>query len=198
MAASTPLPSPSQLVEKIPLIKSPSFWVPAPVQLPPDIHPLPESIEVYFVYPHTLESHALSTLPSALHSLEQAHSQRLHLLASLAESKERARKAHLNRLAPGWGEGGGVMEPVRRETVLIGNSAPPAVAKPGVKVVQDLLEEDESEENGTGVLMGDSPQEMGAGSLDRLEREQMQALVDGLAAMDGERTKRGGDFGDLI
>ena len=146
-----------------------------------------------FVYPHTLESHALSTLPPALHALQQTHSQRLHLLASLAESKERARKAHLNKLAPGWGEGGGVMEPVRRDTVLIGNAALPV---PKTKVVHDLMEDDEDEDSllGEQPVVG-SPKEMGTDSLDRIEREQMQALVEGLAAMD---SKRGGDVGDLF
>lgn len=172
-----------------------------------------------FVYPHTLESHCLTALPAALHTLQTAHSQRLHLLASLAESKERARKATLNRLAPGWGEGGGIMEPVRRESVLIGSAGPSAggvaVAPKGGAV--DLLEEeDEGDGMGLGLaiaqrveekaegksgeqmgtLLGEdqlgSPKEMGSGTLDRLEQEQMQALVDGLAAMDGERTRKAG------
>lgn len=92
------------------------------------------------------------------------------------------------------------MEPVRRETVLIGSAAPaPSVAKAGgVKLDQNLMEDEDEIEGGIEGMMGESPKQMGVDTLDRLEREQMQALVDGLAAMDGERTKRGGDFGDLI
>ncbi|GAA5875097.1 hypothetical protein JCM3774_003427 [Rhodotorula dairenensis] len=106
-----PFPTPAQLVDRVPLIKNPGFWVPKPVQLPPDIHPLPDDVQAYFVYPHTLEAHVLQTLPPALADLQAAHQQRLALLASYAESKERARRAELNRLAPGWHEGEGVMQP---------------------------------------------------------------------------------------
>lgn len=39
--------STSQLVAKIPLIKSPELWIPKPVALPSDIHPLPTDINAY-------------------------------------------------------------------------------------------------------------------------------------------------------
>lgn len=189
-------PTTTELVDKVPLIKSPSFWVPKPVELPQDVHPLPDDITAYvrspssptscptplmtlpvqFVYPHTLENYVLTTLPAALQSLEATHAARLSLLASVAESKERARKVQLNRLAPGWSEGG-VMEPMRKNTV-------------SPSVTTDLLGNDDDE------LVG-SPKEMGINSLDQMEKDQMQALVDGLAAMDGERTRQQAS-GDLI
>ncbi|KAK4052694.1 hypothetical protein OIV83_001981 [Microbotryomycetes sp. JL201] len=119
MSSNDPaFPTTLQLVEKVPLIKSPSFWVSKPIELPPDIHPLPEDVQAYFVYPHTIEAHALSALPAALDKLHRAHEARCHLLASYAESKERARKARLNQIAPGWSEGGQVMQPSRKETRL--------------------------------------------------------------------------------
>ncbi|KAM0786783.1 hypothetical protein ACM66B_002217 [Microbotryomycetes sp. NB124-2] len=108
-------PTTVQLVDKVPLIKSPSFWVSKPVELPPDIHPLPDDVHAYFVYPHTIEAHALSALPAALSNLRQAHEARCHLLASYADSKERARKERLNQIAPGWSEGGQVMQPSNKE-----------------------------------------------------------------------------------
>ncbi|SCZ97337.1 BZ3500_MvSof-1268-A1-R1_Chr4-2g07146 [Microbotryum saponariae] len=136
------------LVEKVPLIKSPSFWVPKPVELPPDIHPLPDSVEPYvrerairatstdhptdsephvlpssttvphqqFVYPFTIENHALSVLPAALEALRSSHGQRLERLRSYSEAKEKARKAHLNAVAPGWTGDGGMILPSKKET----------------------------------------------------------------------------------
>ncbi|SGY74642.1 BQ5605_C005g03374 [Microbotryum silenes-dioicae] len=104
------------LVEKVPLIKSPSFWVPKPVELPPDIHPLPDSVEPYFVYPFTIENHALSVLPAALEALRSSHAQRLERLRSYSEAKEKARKAHLNAVAPGWTGDGGMILPSKKET----------------------------------------------------------------------------------
>ncbi|KAM0745859.1 hypothetical protein T439DRAFT_384570 [Meredithblackwellia eburnea MCA 4105] len=216
---ANPIPSTSQLVEKVPLIKSPSFWVPPPVELPPDIHPLPDDLTAYFVYPHTLESHALATLPHALDSLSSLHSQRVHLLASLAESRERARRAHLNKLAPGWGEGGGgIMQPVRRETGVVGGGAGGGERGGGKKDkgVRDLMDSDREEEeegeshvgtekrNRDSDLLGEGgggtcpPTTTGTDkATDAFEREQMQALVDGLAAMDARNTTLG-RVGDLL
>ncbi|KWU44548.1 hypothetical protein RHOSPDRAFT_33875 [Rhodotorula sp. JG-1b] len=133
-----PFPTPAQLVDRVPLIKNPGFWVPKPVQLPPDIHPLPDDVQAYFVYPHTLEAHVLRTLPPALAQLQAVQQQRLALLASYAESKERARRAELNRLAPGWHEGkGGVMQPLKA-----GSSAAGAAKNHGDE--HDLLLGDET------------------------------------------------------
>ncbi|KAK4057515.1 hypothetical protein OIO90_001584 [Microbotryomycetes sp. JL221] len=111
-------PTTLQLVDKVPLIKSPSFWVSKPVELPPDIHPLPEDVHAYFVYPHTIESHALSVLPAALEELRHKHEARCRTLTSYAESKERARKARLNQIAPGWSEGGSIMQPSKKDPAL--------------------------------------------------------------------------------
>ncbi|KAG0658505.1 hypothetical protein C6P46_005748 [Rhodotorula mucilaginosa] len=135
-----PFPTPAQLVDRVPLIKNPGFWVPKPVQLPPDIHPLPDDVQAYFVYPHTLEAHVLQTLPPALAQLQAEQQQRLALLASYAESKERARRAELNRLAPGWHEGkGGVMQPLRAGSSSSAVAA--ATTKHGDE--HDLLHEEE-------------------------------------------------------
>ncbi|KAI9465543.1 hypothetical protein BJY52DRAFT_1097711, partial [Lactarius psammicola] len=42
---------------RVPLIQSHSLRVPKHVEPPPDIHPLVESVNPYFVYPFTLEPH---------------------------------------------------------------------------------------------------------------------------------------------
>ncbi|TKA53590.1 hypothetical protein B0A53_03881 [Rhodotorula sp. CCFEE 5036] len=142
-----PFPTPAQLVDRVPLIKNPGFWVPKPVQLPPDIHPLPDDVQAYFVYPHTLEAHVLQTLPPALAQLQAEQQQRLALLASYAESKERARRAELNRLAPGWHEGrGGVMQPL----IKAGSSA----VTTSHSGEHDLLLEDEDATAGGKALEG--------------------------------------------
>ena len=76
----------------LPLIKSPALRVPAPVTLPPTLHPLPPNVQDYFVYPFSLERFVLDT----------------------AEKRERERRAEMQRRAPGWTEGGGVLEPTKR------------------------------------------------------------------------------------
>ncbi|GAA5837006.1 hypothetical protein JCM9279_007730 [Rhodotorula babjevae] len=211
--ADNSFPTPGQLVDKVPLIRNPGFWVPKPVELPPDIHPLPEDVHAYFVYPHTLEAHVLSTLPAALDSLQQAHAQRLALLASYAESKERARKARLNQVAPGYAEGGAALEPVRRDTAV----------RKGAAAAQreDLmggLDEDDEDEAATrsqpeGSVLGEprasSPGEMGAATIDEMQRDQMMDMFAGLERLDsslgggssggvGRSTGGGGDLDDLI
>lgn len=85
------------------------------------------------------------------------------------------------------------MEPVRKETsvLALGREGLPRGNHRG----EDLVEEDLM--GGEGGVVG-SPREMGVDSMDRLEREQMQALVEGLAAMDGERSRRDGGVGELF
>ncbi|GAA6057074.1 hypothetical protein JCM3770_001445 [Rhodotorula araucariae] len=203
-------PTPSQLVDKVPLIRNPGFWVPKPVELPPDIHPLPEDVHAYFVYPHTLEAHVLSTLPSALQTLQLAHTQRQALLASYAESKERARKARLNQVAPGYAEGGAALEPVRRDV-----AHPSTSARSQASQVQrmDLMGGGSDDEAAPAELEGSvlgkpraaSPGEMGGATIDQVQRDQLVDVFDGLDRLDatlgggrGTSTGGGGDVADLI
>ncbi|BGP51006.1 hypothetical protein JCM10450v2_006932 [Rhodotorula kratochvilovae] len=211
MASDNSFPTPGQLVDKVPLIRNPGFWIPKPVELPPDIHPLPEDVHAYFVYPHTLEAHVLSTLPSALQTLQQTHAQRVALLASYAESKERARKARLNQVAPGYAEGGAALEPMRRETAQP-ISATRAQAQP--KERENLMggSDDEAPAAGgtEGSVLGEpratSPGEMGAATMDQMQRDQLMDLFDGLDRLDstlgggrvGSAAGGGGDVADLI
>ncbi|GAA5995545.1 hypothetical protein JCM5350_004031 [Sporobolomyces pararoseus] len=178
---SSTFPSAAELVDRVPLIKNPAFWVPPPVEVPLDIHPLPEDVQAYFVYPHTLESHVLSTLPTQLAQLEQTKSQRIALLESYEESKERARKAKLQALAPGWNEGmGGVMQPVRKGTT---------------KVTNHQNEEKQKEEEGQDELLQSSPVEMGEQTMDKMQRDQMKDWFD---KWDGGATGKDSGGGDLI
>ncbi|KPV72571.1 uncharacterized protein RHOBADRAFT_55672 [Rhodotorula graminis WP1] len=217
--ADNSFPTPGQLVDKVPLIRNPGFWVPKPVELPPDIHPLPEDVHAYFVYPHSLEAHVLSTLPAALDTLQQTHTQRLALLASYAESKERARKARLNQVAPGYAEGGAALEPVRRETAVPKSAA--AAQRSSRAQRENLLggsDEDEaavtapSEGSVLGEPRANSPGEMGAATIDKMQRDQMMDMFAGLDRLDSTLSggggggdgagrsagRAGGDLDDLI
>jgi len=81
--------------------------------------------------------------------------QRLALLESLRESKERARKLKLQAIAPGWNESGEVMQPTKTR------------------------EKEKKEERGGELLMGDaeggvgveSPKEMGEGTMGKMQRD---------------------------
>ncbi|TDL24488.1 hypothetical protein BD410DRAFT_785979 [Rickenella mellea] len=100
-------------VSNVPLIKSPSLRVPRPVELPPDIHPLPDSVSAYFVYPFTLEPHVL-TLESARRSTLSAHAARhMAYLRQREEEKERRRREALRRIAPGFEPTDGPLVPTK-------------------------------------------------------------------------------------
>ncbi|GAA5960269.1 hypothetical protein JCM21900_002447 [Sporobolomyces salmonicolor] len=217
MSSDAGFPTPAQLVDKVPLIKNPGFWIPRPVELPLDIHPLPDDVQAYFVYPHTLEQHVLTTLPQSLSQLEQAHSQRLHLLVSYADSKERARKARLNQVAPGYAEGGGIMQPVRRETRALvaagaaqgGGADRKAVnlleeeGEEGGQTQQQRAERAAREGVGEGSFLGEtevgSPKEMGLETMDKLQRDQMQDWLDKFDGGGASSGRGGGDgMGDLL
>ncbi|GAA6063053.1 hypothetical protein JCM10212_002998 [Sporobolomyces blumeae] len=191
---SSTFPSAAQLVDRVPLIKNPAFWVPPPVQVPPDIHPLPDDVQAYFVYPHTLESHVLSTLPATLSTLEQTHAQRVALLASYAESKERARKAKLQAIAPGWNEGGEIMQPVRKETTTTTTTTTtmprPIVSNPSTESRSTARGDTSAGDGGDpatpradrpsflGGPETGSPGEMGQATMDQMQRDQMQDWLD--------------------
>lgn len=114
------------------------------------------------MYPHTLESHVLSTLPVQLEQLEQTRAQRLAILESYAASKERARKAKLQAIAPGWNEGsGGVMQPVRKATAAISTTTTT-----------------ERDGEHAQALLQASPTEMGPQTLEKAHRDQMQDWLD--------------------
>ncbi|KAG1730337.1 hypothetical protein EDB19DRAFT_1740962 [Suillus lakei] len=86
----------------VPLIKSPGLRVPPPVNLPPDIHPLPDSVTPYFVYPYTLEPHILIVESSRRTTLAAHTARREAYLHAREDERERRRKEALRRVAPGF------------------------------------------------------------------------------------------------
>ncbi|ODO03581.1 hypothetical protein L198_02429 [Cryptococcus wingfieldii CBS 7118] len=86
----------------VPLIKSPSLWLPKPVELPTDVHPLPEDITAYFVYPFTLEEHVRQQHPSPHEAIAQRRARLAEVLHQREEEEERKEKDELRRIAPGY------------------------------------------------------------------------------------------------
>ncbi|KAF9447041.1 hypothetical protein P691DRAFT_776426 [Macrolepiota fuliginosa MF-IS2] len=156
-------------VSNIPLIKSPSLRVPRPVELPQDIHPLPDSVTPYFVYPFTLEPHII-TLESSRRTTIAAHAARREAyLSSRVEELERRRRDALHRIAPGLG------------TVLVPTRASPSTSAH----VQGTSTPGYGSTGGPGSVQVQSP-----GEQDK-ERNVMDDLVNQLAALESRTTSRG-------
>jgi len=80
--------------------------------MPPDIHPLPDSVTSYFVYPYTLEPHIL-TLESSRRTTQAAHAARHEAyLRARDEEKEKRKRDKLRKIAPGFEPTGAVLVPV--------------------------------------------------------------------------------------
>ncbi|KAJ3713677.1 hypothetical protein C8R42DRAFT_727148 [Lentinula raphanica] len=149
--------SPYAAAAHVPLIKSPSLRVPPRVELPEDIHPLPDSVTPYFVYPFTLEPHVL-TLESSRRSTMAAHQARHEAyLRSREDEKEQRKREALRKIAPGFEPRGSVLVPTRATSVPL--SAPPNNVSPS---------------NGPNGIGGDY----------RHTKSVMEDLVDQLAAFD--------------
>ncbi|KAI6006959.1 hypothetical protein EDD15DRAFT_10937 [Pisolithus albus] len=117
----------------VPLIKSPALRVPPPVpywfthttgtpppdntytqvKLPPDIHPLPDSVTPYFVYPFTLESHVLALESSRRNTIAAHAVRREALLRARDDERQRRKREALRRVAPGFEGNDAVLMPVR-------------------------------------------------------------------------------------
>ncbi|EGG00061.1 uncharacterized protein MELLADRAFT_112195 [Melampsora larici-populina 98AG31] len=107
---------PYELLNNIPLIKAPGTWLPKPIVLPADLHPMPDDITAYFVYPYTLESSSLnylSNLKTNAQNLKTQYQSANDYLSKreqlkLIEKQEIQHQLRLNklqtlhRLAPGW------------------------------------------------------------------------------------------------
>ncbi|KAL1742985.1 hypothetical protein HDZ31DRAFT_65453 [Schizophyllum fasciatum] len=87
---------------RVPLIKSPSLRVPQAIQLPPDIHPLPDSVTAYFVYPFTLEAQVIAAESSRRANLAADATRHEQYIQGREEEKQRRRKEALRRVAPGF------------------------------------------------------------------------------------------------
>lgn len=145
--------------------------------MPPDIHPLPESVSAYFVYPFTLEPQVL-TLEAARQSTLTAHAARREsFLRAREEEKERRRRAEeeekerkrreaLRKVAPGFEPEAGTLVPKRL-------SVPPASVNPNP-----------SNEMRTGASLLPLP------PAPPQQRDVMADLVDQLAALDAASSSR--------
>ncbi|MBW0497807.1 hypothetical protein O181_037522 [Austropuccinia psidii MF-1] len=106
----------ARLACHIPLIRAPGTWLPKPVVLPSDLHPIPDDITAYFVYPYSLEASSLSYLQglsahklnmeAALQStqtfLDERQRRKEAARLQMEQEREERKKESLRLVAPGW------------------------------------------------------------------------------------------------
>ncbi|KAI0253334.1 hypothetical protein BJV78DRAFT_1193605 [Lactifluus subvellereus] len=132
------------------------------VELPPDIHPLLESVNAYFVYPFTLESHVLAVESNRRATIAAHAARREAYLRAHEDEKQRRKREALRRIAPGF-------EP---------RSAPLVPVKTGPALHQQQGE-------GSDVVA-----DCGAGGEAQPPRDVMDDLVDKLAALESTADSR--------
>ncbi|KAL7418836.1 hypothetical protein Q5752_006520 [Cryptotrichosporon argae] len=112
----------------VPLIKSPSLWLPPRVEFPPDVHPLPEDITAYFVYPFTLERHVVHADPSPYQAIAERRVRAAEVLHRRELADEERERAALRRVAPGYNPAS-LLVPTSASAAAVG--AAPAPLMPG-------------------------------------------------------------------
>jgi len=100
--------------EHVALIQSPLLRIPKPVQMPPDIHPLPDTLEPYMVYSFSLEERTLALLAQQRQSLSTDIAQHTEALAAWDREKQRRKREELRRVAPGFEPDLGMLVPTRK------------------------------------------------------------------------------------
>ncbi|KAK1236517.1 hypothetical protein PQX77_000210 [Marasmius sp. AFHP31] len=136
--------SPYAAISNVPLIKSPSLRVPRPVQLPPDIHPLPESVTAYFAYPFTLEPHVLAMEGSRRATLASHAAKREGYLKAREDEKERRKREALRKIAPGFEPQGSVLVPTRATSAPVPVHPPsgqPVPPPPGHRHTRSVMDD---------------------------------------------------------
>ncbi|KAH8102264.1 hypothetical protein BXZ70DRAFT_931238 [Cristinia sonorae] len=149
---------------RAPLIKSPSIRIPPAVEMPPDIHPLPDSVTPYFVYPFTLEPHVITLEESRRSTLAAHAARRAAYLKSRDDEKERRKREALRRIAPGFEPQSGLLVPTKRVSLDMSTQTSP-VSRSG---------------SGQGIVPA---------SGHARSRSVMDDLVDHLAAMESASSK---------
>ncbi|KAJ1017918.1 hypothetical protein NDA13_006529 [Ustilago tritici] len=155
MSSSNASPSTSQnrsnnlysLASRVPLIKSPSVSIPTPVQLPPDLHPLPADISAYFVYPFSLESYVLDPNTPSSSTIDQLLEKHKQYLEGREREKREREEERLRKMAPGWTGVGGVLMPTSTGGVKDATAAGKG-GKSGSLVGEEAEKQKKSEQKG--------------------------------------------------
>lgn len=91
---------------RLTLVQAPECQAPRPVALPPDMHPLPPSIDAYCAYPFTAENLAQAqTARLSADQLRAQHEEHAAFLEQWKKRKEQEQQAYLHKVAPGWAHG---------------------------------------------------------------------------------------------
>ena len=134
---------------------------PEQIQLPPDIHPLPDSVTAYvrsataccqrpqltsgqFVYPVTLEAQVIAAESARRGSLAADAARHERYLRDREDEKLRRRKEALRRVAPGF-DPDAVLVPTKtgqtQGTTTLGDSSAPTGHQRSRSVMDDLVDQ---------------------------------------------------------
>lgn len=90
-------------MEHVTMVLAPECQVPPPITRPREMHPLPEGVDAYCVYPFAAEELvASSASPVSSRSVAQMQDRRATYLATRKVTQEREAQERMRRLAPGW------------------------------------------------------------------------------------------------
>ncbi|WFD35887.1 hypothetical protein MCUN1_002755 [Malassezia cuniculi] len=103
--------APQALLARVAFVRAPEAQAPPLVERPADIHPLPDSVDAYFVYPFTAEDYVTSNTSSK--QIKGLFERQDAYLAARRAQREHENAQKLARMAPGWSGEDTILEPTR-------------------------------------------------------------------------------------
>ncbi|WFD30656.1 hypothetical protein MSPP1_001677 [Malassezia sp. CBS 17886] len=126
---------------RLALILSPDCQLPPPVKKPQNMHPLPDGVDEYFVYPfHAEDLVASPSTPVSSRAVAELAQRHAAVMDEHAAQKREKQRSFLQAVAPGWQPDQAPLQPRRAGPAPAAAGAPHAASLTAAEPAEGSLE----------------------------------------------------------